>query len=77
MLHQQHVDAPGKLLVRNSSLNHYNQFSNELSECSMDAAYELNRRRNTAPKGAERLPVTVYRARQYLGLLPSEEERKA
>lgn len=51
---------------------------NELSECSIDVlAYELNRRGITAPTGAEWLPITVYRARKHLGLLPSEEERKA
>lgn len=51
---------------------------NELSECSVDAlAYELNRRGITAPNGTEWMPITVYRARKHLGLLPSEEERKA
>jgi hypothetical protein len=51
---------------------------NELSECSIDAlAYELNQRGVTAPNGTEWLPITVFRARKHLGLLPSEEERKA
>jgi hypothetical protein len=51
---------------------------NELSECSIDTlTYELNRRGITAPTGAEWSPITVYRARKHLGLLPSEEERKA
>jgi hypothetical protein len=38
---------------------------NALSECSLDAlAFELNWRGITAPKGAEWLPITVYRARE-------------
>jgi hypothetical protein len=50
---------------------------NEFSECSIDAlAYELNRRGITAPKGRAWLPITVYRARKHLGLLPSGEKRK-